>query len=123
MIKWKIKANEKESGEKPVEDFLRSLPGKHRAKAIWEIDLLSEYGTQLAEPYCKAIRGSEYAGIWELRIKFASDISRVFYFAPYHDTFVLLHGFIKKTDKTPKRELDTAKGHMNDYERRFLTDE
>lgn len=123
MGKWKIVTYTKVSGEKPVEDFLRSLPGKHRAKAIREIDLLSEYGTLLTEPYCKAIKGNEYAGIWELRIKFASDISRVFYFAPYQDTFILLHGFIKKSDKIPKRELATAMRYMSDYERRFMKNE
>jgi len=118
-MKWKIITYQKENGEKPVEDFLENLPCKHKAKAVWEIDLLAEYGTGLKEPYVKSIKGDEYKGIWELRIKFASDISRIFYFVPVGDTFVLLHGFVKKTDKIPKREIEIAKQYMEDYKRRF----
>ncbi len=122
-MKWKIVVYEKENGEKPVEDFWLSLPAKHKSKAIWEIDLLAEYRTALKEPYAKAISGDEYRGIWERRIKFASDISRVFYFMPIGDMFILLHGFMKKTQETPKREIETAKKYMEDYLRRFGRDE
>jgi len=53
--------------------------------------------------------------MWELRIKSGSDISRIFYFAYVNNTFVLLHGFIKKSNKTPTRELDRAISYMNNY--------
>jgi phage-related protein len=110
---------EKQNGEQPVKEFLLSLPSKHKAKAVWEINLLSEYGTNLREPYSKALTGDYCKGLWELRVKFASDISRIFYFMPIGNTFVLLHGFIKKTTGIPKREIETAKRYMADYKRRF----
>ena len=118
-MSWNIIFYQKKSGEYPVVEFLDSLPRKHFAKAIWEIDLLKEFGTELKEPYAKAINGEIYKGIWELRIKFASDISRIFYFLLCGNTFVLLHGFIRKTNETPVRELDIAKKYMEDYLRRL----
>jgi phage-related protein len=53
-----------------------------------------------------------------LRVKFASDITHIFYFSLNKETYVLLHGFAKKSDKTPKRELDRAKRYRKDYEMR-----
>ncbi|HEY5466181.1 MAG TPA: type II toxin-antitoxin system RelE/ParE family toxin [Clostridia bacterium] len=49
---------------------------------------------------------------------FASNISRIFYFTYSQDTFVLLHGFTKKTNQTPDRELERAMRYKLDYERR-----
>ena len=98
-------------GKEVVAEFLESLPPKHQSKAFREIDLLEEFGNGLKEPYVKHIEGE----IWELRIKFASDISRIFYFTWQAETVVLLHGFIKKTQKTPVRELQRAKDIRDDY--------
>jgi phage-related protein len=69
----------------------------------------------------KNIKGEEYKGLLELRVQVASDISRIFYFMPEGSRFVLLHGFIKKTEETPTRELDIAKSRMEDYLRRCMT--
>jgi len=106
---------EKENGQNPVKEFLISLPKKHSAKAYWSIELLEKFGTNLTEPYIKPIKRDKYKGLWELRIKFASDISRIFYFMPVGNTFVLLHGFVKKTEGTPVGELEIAKKYMEDY--------
>jgi phage-related protein len=103
----------------PVKDFLASLPAKHRAKALRAIDLLEEFGPLLRAPHVKAIQGEAYKGLWELRVKLGSDISRIFYFLAVGDTFVLLHGFVKKSQRTPQRELETAKRFMADYRRRM----
>ena len=109
---------EKEDGGSPVEIFIESLPAKHQAKVYWEIELLEKYGRNLKEPYAKNIKGEKYKGLWELRIKFAKDISRIFYFIPLGNTFVLLHGFVKKSRATPTKELKIAKSRMIDYQRR-----
>ena len=108
---------EKENSQNPVKEFLKSLPKKHSAKAYWSIELLEKFGTNLTEPYIKPIKSDKYKGLWELRIKFASDISRIFYFMPVGNTFVLLHGFVKKTKGTPVGELEIAKRYMEDYRR------
>ena len=71
-----------------------------RAKAFSEIELLEKHGSDLWEPYTKPIKGDKYKDLFELRVKFSSDISRIFYFTFRNNTFVLLHGFTKKTDKT-----------------------
>ena len=105
----------KENGDIPVLDFLLSLEAKMRAKAFSEIELLEKHGPDLREPYVKPLRGK---GLFELRIKFASDISRIFYFTYRQKTFVLLHGFTKKTQKTPQREIERALRYKEDYERR-----
>lgn len=114
VMAFEIKFYEKENNQVPVQDFLKSLPKKQSAKAYWSIELLEKYGTALTEPYVKPMKG-KYKGLWELRVKFASDISRIFYFMPVGETFILLHGFVKKTDETPQGELDIAKRYMDDY--------
>lgn len=102
------------SGEKPVETFLDGLDKKMRAKAVHGLTVLEEFGNNLREPYSKPVGD----GLFELRIKFASDISRIFYFFVVNNKIILTNGFIKKTMKTPKSELDLAKKYKADYERR-----
>ena len=120
---WTVIFYERENGEIPVKKFLNSLPEKHKAKSYWEIKLLKQYGITLREPYTKPIMGDKYKGLWELRIKFASNISRIFYFIPSGKTFILLHGFLKKTQETPEQELEKAKKYMDEYLRRLEQDE
>jgi len=111
---WNIIFYEKEDGTIPVQEFLDTLPAKHHAKAFRDIDILEKYGTMLTGPYVKHIQGK----LWELRIRLASDVSRIFYFVPFGSDIVLLHGFVKKTQKTPSREIETANNYLEDYNRR-----
>lgn len=76
-----------------------------------EIRLLEEKGNQLREPYSKALKD----GIFELRAKVGSDISRVLYFFYYEGRIILTHGFIKKTQKTPQSEIEKAKQYRKDF--------
>jgi phage-related protein len=102
------------SGEKPVEKFLDSLDLKMRVKALGSIDILKEFGNTLREPYSKAIG----KGLFELRIKFAGDITRIFYFFVVDNTIILTNGFIKKTQRTPSSEIALAMKYKTDYEGR-----
>ena len=104
-----------ESGKNVILDFLESLPVKHKTGAIREIELLEEFRTKLTMPHVKQINRK----LWELRIKTFSDISRIFYFVSVNNKIVLLHGFIKKTEKTPECEKDIARKRKADYKRRF----
>lgn len=111
MIDFTVVAYEKENGEVPVEDFLNSLDVKMRAKMFGMIGLLQEKGNQLREPYSKHLDD----GIFELRCKVGSNITRVLYFFYYEGQIVLTNGFVKKTQKTPKDEIKLAKERRADY--------
>lgn len=75
------------------------------------ISLLQENGNELREPYSKHL--SE--GIFELRTKLGSDITRVLYFFYYEQRIILTNGFIKKTNRTPANEIIRAKEYRADY--------
>jgi len=122
VLAYDVEFYQKENGEIPTQEFLESLHPKLRAKIFREIELLKNYGPDLREPYTKPIKGKENKGLFELRIRFSSDISRVFYFSYAGNTFVLLHAFAKKTQKIPKREIDKARKYKEDYERRCSHD-
>lgn len=107
---------EKENGEQPAKEFMLSLDKKLRAKLADTIMILQDNGYELREPYSKHI--SE--GIFELRAKQGSDITRVMYFfyVDRHINIILTNGFIKKTQKTPQSEIEKAKRYRSDYLKR-----
>jgi phage-related protein len=112
-MQWAIEYFVSESGKSPVEDFVDSLSAESKAKFIFIADLLSEYGLSVREPYVKPITGTRK--LFEIRIKDHQNIHRIFYFAFTGRRLVLLHGFTKKTDKTPQREIDIAENRMKDF--------
>lgn len=122
-LNWEIEYYQKENGDIPVEDFLLTLEPKLRAKAYSDIMLLKNLGINIREPYSAPIKGDKYKGIFELRTKFSSDITRIFYFLFEKNKFILLHGFVKKTNKTPPKELERAIKYKLDYEKRCQEDE
>lgn len=101
------------NGTKPAKEFIDSLDNKMKAKAMYGISILEEYGSSLREPFSKPVGN----GLFELRIKFASDITRIFYFFVVNNTIILTNGFVKKTLKTPKGEIERAKKYKADYEK------
>lgn len=106
------------SSEKiPVQEFLDSLEEKLRSKTVTNIQLLGEFGTELKKPFSKYIE----EGIFELRTKQGSDIDRVLFFFREGKKIILTNGFVKKTDKIPKSELDLAKKYKKEYEKRQTT--
>lgn len=111
---WKTEFYVAKDGTTPVQEFLDSLDKKMRAKAVRQILLLNELGTEIREPYSKPIKD----GLFELRIKFATDITRIFYFFFVEHKIILTNGFVKKTQKTPKQEIEKALQYKIDYERR-----
>lgn len=117
-MKYEVVFFQKENGDIPVLEFILSLNPKIRAKAYSEIELLKKHGSDLREPYVKPMKGYKNKGLYELRVKFSSDISRIFYFAYKSNVFVLLHGFTKKTNKTPENEIQRARKNKIDYEKR-----
>lgn len=111
MDKFEVQFYTKENGEKPAKDFILSLDLKMRAKVLGIIKVLEEKGNKLREPYSKYLDD----GIYEIRGKVGTDITRVLYFFYYGKKIIITNGFIKKTQKTPKQEINRAKSYRNDY--------
>ena len=103
-----------EDGTCPMKDFLDLLEPKLLAKTLRTIDLLEFNGPQLREPYSKSCG----KGLFELRTKQGSDITRIFYFFFVGQKAILTNGIVKKTRKTPKEALELARKYKSDYERR-----
>ena len=74
---------------------------------------MQEYGPHLREPHTKALGD----GLFELRLKSKEGIARVFYCTIIERRIVLLHSFIKKTDRTPPAELETAQKRMKEVKK------
>ena len=108
-----------EDGTEPAKEFLLSLDVKMRAKMLRTIDLLAVNGVELREPHSKPLDD----GIFELRAKQSSDITRILYFFYVGNTAVLTNGFTKKTRKTPKNQIELARKYKDDYERRHKNEQ
>ncbi|WP_238390163.1 type II toxin-antitoxin system RelE/ParE family toxin [Veillonella sp. R32] len=103
-------------GKSEIVDFLDALQVRsktsktdrvNREKILAYIGALSRYGTRIGAPYVKHIEDD----IWELRpLK-----NRIFFFYWKDNKFVLLHHFIKKSQKTPSKEISRAKSNLQDF--------
>ena len=105
---------EKSDGTYPAEEFILSQDSKMRAKLFRLLELLELKGNELREPYSKPLSD----GIFELRAIQGNQITRVLYFFVVGKKVILTNGFVKKTQKTPKSEIELAKNYRADYERR-----
>lgn len=119
MQNFEVFFYKKGDGTEPAKDFLNSLDVKMQAKMVRTIEILQNNGHDLREPYSKQLED----GIFELRAKVGSDISRVLYFFVIGKKVILTNGFVKKTQKTPKNEIELAKKYMADYLERGDKDE
>jgi phage-related protein len=104
-------------GKCPVKEFLDSLPGKVAQKITWVLNLVEDLDV-VPSTYFKKLVSTE--GIWECRIQLGSDAYRIFCFFDGHSVVVLTHGLIKKTQKTPQREIERAETYRRDYLQRRL---
>ncbi len=98
-------------GTEPAREFIESLEPKMLAKVLRAIEYVRDYGTYAREPYSKHIED----GIFEIRAKVGSDISRVMYFFYVGRKIILTNGFIKKAQKTPVKEIVLAKKYREEY--------
>ena len=114
MAKYQVEFFEKDNGDIPAEDFINALNVKMSAKVYRLLVMVAENGPDLREPYSKHLDD----GIFELRAKFGSDITRVLYFFFVGRRVVVTNGFVKKTQKTPQAEIDKAKAYREEYKLR-----
>ena len=106
-------------GVEPVAEYVRELAAKSDKDSRIKLNKIRDYvkalsihGLQLGEPYIKHIEGE----IWELRPL----RDRIFFVTYQNNSFVLLHCFLKRTQKTPKREIAKAKRELRDIKERGL---
>jgi len=98
-------------GKKPVKDYINNISEKAQAKVFAYLELLRERGGYLDEPYSRHIKGK----VRELRVDFARDHHRIFYFTFIGKKIILLHVFLKRTAKTPKKEINKAFDNYKDF--------
>ncbi len=98
-------------GNRLAEAWLREQGPKVQARFARIFDLLEEHGTVVREPYVAHLRGK----IWEVRVEQDKVQRRLLYFAAPRRKFVMRHGFVKKTQKTPLKEIDVAERRLRDY--------
>ncbi len=103
---WILQQYEDGRGNRPVEKFLESLGEGDRGSVKAKLVYLQERGNQLREPISKSLGG----GLFELRVK----AYRLFFCFRPGNRILVLHGIIKKSRATPKRELDLARKRMKE---------
>ena len=117
---YEVKFYRDKNGKSEIVEYLDDLKVKgatsknervNRDKILAYIIALKQYGTRIGQPIVKHIDGS----IWELR----PIANRIFFFYWKDNKFVLLHHFIKKTRKTPPREIEQARLKMKDFIERY----
>lgn len=119
---YKIHFYRDKKGNEPVAEYIAELAEKKDKESRIKLSkirdymkVLSEYGTQAGFPYMKHIEGE----IWELRPL----RDRMFFVAWHNGDYVLLHHFMKKTQKTPTREIEKAKRELADLVERGIRNE
>lgn len=112
---WQIAFYLDERGNSPVEDFLDALDEKTQVRFAWSIEQLRQRNLQAKAPLVKPLDGK----LWEIREESRGNIYRVLYFFFTGRQIVLVHGFQKKTQKTPRREIEIAQQRTDDFIRRM----
>lgn len=114
---FKIRIYKDAQGKQPIKEYLTKLANKtdkdsriKLGKIDYYLQALQMYGTLAGEPFVKHIDGD----IWELRPLH----DRFFFFCWQGNSFILLHHFVKKTKKTPPKEIEQAKRNQKDFIKR-----
>lgn len=102
------------SGKEPVLQWLREL-SKEDKQCIGIAIKDTEFAWPIGLPLCRSIKG--HAGLWEVRCNITSNrIARVMFYVT-GDEMILLHGFIKKTQKTEQKDIDLAVKRKKEHEK------
>jgi len=101
---YKIKFFTDRRGSSPVYDYIKKLNLKQRSKIYKYIEFLRDREGYLDEPYSRHVAGK----IRELRVDFSNNHYRILYFSFINKNIIILHAFLKKDPKMPKKELKIA---------------
>jgi phage-related protein len=107
-----IKFYKTRSGKIPVKEFLDSLPSKHAQKVTWVLELVEKLD-QVPVQYFKKLKSTN--DIWEVRARIGSNSFRLLGFIDDDEFVILTNGFSKKSQKTPKQEIEVAEQRKADY--------
>jgi len=108
---------ETENGKNPVEDFLTKLNSKAAQKVTWVMNLIEERQGNVSKKYFEKLKHTDE--IWEIKTNFGNNEYRALGFIDQENVLILVHGFKKKTQKVPKKDIDTAEIRKKDHLRRF----
>jgi len=111
---WSIEYYVEDSGQVPVREFLAQLDQKTYARFQWSFEQLRVRNVQAREPLVRHVEGK----LWELREESRTNIYRILYFFFTGRRIVLFHGFAKKTQRLPRRELEVAQRRLARFEQR-----
>jgi len=100
------------SGDSPIEEFLDKLDNKQAQKVVWVMKIVEELD-KVPTTYFKKLTNTN--NIWEIRVKQSSNIFRLLGFKDKGKLVILTNGFTKKTQKTPKSEINLAEKRKNEY--------
>jgi phage-related protein len=103
---WEIRYHDEK-----LQSEVLALPAGILARYLHCTDRMLEFGPDLGMPHTRAMSG----GLFELRLKSREGIGRVFFCTLVGRKIVMLHQFVKKTDKTPPKELATARKRMKEW--------
>lgn len=110
-MSWRVVFYTLPSGKQPVLNWLADQAPEVKASFARLFDLLEEMGTAVGMPHVKPM-GKK---LFELRVHDQAGIYRTLYFAAAGQRFVMVHSFQKKSQQTPKQELEKAIKRMNDF--------
>ena len=108
---WDIEYYKSPAEQEPILDFINNLEVPAQVKVARALDLLAEFGIALRSSHTKKLSGVPF---WELRIV-GSDNIRIFYIAKAGRSFLILHGFKKKQQKTDIKEIKVAMRRWQEY--------
>jgi phage-related protein len=112
MTQWQIEFYQSPSGNPVVLDWFLQQEPKVQARFAQIFDLLQAQGTSVGMPYVRSLVKTE---LYEIRVKQNTNIYRLLYFAHTGKRFILLHGFQKKTQRTPKKEIELAQQRRKEF--------
>ena len=111
-----------DDGKEPALEYLRTLNEKQFDKVYEVFRLIQEEDGRVPRQFfsqkMRSTKMRSTDGLWEIRVSFAGDAFRFLSFFDRGALIVVAHGFTKKTQKTPRKEIRTAEQRKKDYERR-----
>ncbi len=115
---WQIEFYLTERGESPIEDDIADFPKKAGAKILRWLDQLEKYGLSNLKDYITKLEGYN---LFEFKILHAGNYYRIFFCSYENKRLTLFHIFKKKSNKTPRREIEKAMSRKQDYDSRSRT--